>query len=94
MADIITRDDASESWTLYEVKSTNSIKKDHILDLSFQRVAFEDAGYTIGKVKVIYLNKDYRRRPQVVPKDLLMESDVTSEVAELVETLRAQPRMH
>jgi hypothetical protein len=90
MADIITRDDASESWTLYEVKSTNSIKKDHILDLSFQRVAFEDAGYTIGKVKVIYLNKDYRRRPQVVPKDLLMESDVTSEVAELVETLRAQ----
>ncbi len=90
MADIITRDDASESWTLYEVKSTNSIKKEHILDLSFQRVAFEDAGYTIGKVKVIYLNKDYRRRPQVVPKDLLMESDVTSEVAELVETVRAQ----
>lgn len=90
MADIITRDDASESWTLYEVKSTNSIKKEHILDLSFQRVAFEDAGYTIGKVEVIYLNKDYRRRPQVVPKDLLMESDVTSEVAELIEIVRAQ----
>lgn len=90
MADIITRDDASESWTLYEVKSTNSIKKEHILDLSFQRVAFDDADYTIGKVKVIYLNKDYRRRPQVVPKDLLMESDVTAEVAELVDTVRAQ----
>ena len=90
MADIITRDGVSDAWTLYEVKSTNSIKKEHILDLSFQRVAFEDAGYTIGKVKVIYLNKDYKRRAQVVPKDLLMESDVTSEVAELVETVRAQ----
>ncbi len=92
MADIITRNNTSDAWTLYEVKSTNSIKKEHILDLSFQRVAFEDAGYTIGKVKVIYLNKDYKRRAQVVPKDLLMESDVTSEVTELVEAVRAQTR--
>lgn len=90
MADIITRDGTSDAWTLYEVKSTNSIKKEHILDLSFQRVAFEDAGYEIGEVKIIYLNKDYKRRAQVVTKDLLMESDVTAEVAELVDTVRAQ----
>ena len=92
MADIITREDTSDTWTLYEVKSTNSVKKEHILDLSFQRVAFEDAGYTIGKVKITYLNKDYKRRATVVPDDLLMESDVTKEVAELVETVRAQTR--
>ncbi len=92
MADIITRESPSDLWTLYEVKSTNSIKKEHILDLSFQRVAFEDAGYAIGKVKIIYLNKDYRRKSHVIPKDLLMESDVTAEVSELVETVRAQTR--
>lgn len=92
MADIITREHPSDPWTLYEVKSTNSIKKEHILDLSFQCVAFEDAGYTIGKVKIIYLNKDYRRRSSVVPKDLLMASDVTTEVSELVDTVRAQTR--
>ena len=39
MADIIKFDDETDTWTLYEVKSTNSIKKEHILDLTFQRAA-------------------------------------------------------
>ena len=91
MADVISRD-TPETRVLYEVKSTNSIKKEHILDLAFQRVAFEDAGYKISKVKIIYLNKDYRRRSQIIPSDLLMESDVTADVNDLVDTVRTQTR--
>jgi len=91
MADIITRA-ADDPWVLYEVKSTNSIKKEHVLDLAFQKVAFEGAGYKIGKVKIIYLNKEYRRRSEIIPSDLLMELDITAEVNELVDTVRAQTR--
>lgn len=92
MADIIKKDNGADTWTLYEVKSTNSIKKEHILDLAFQRVAFEDAGYKISKIKVIYLNKDYIRQTHVEPKDLLLETDVTADTDELVKVVRAQTR--
>jgi predicted RecB family nuclease len=92
MADVIKKDTGADTWTLYEVKSTNSIKKEHVLDLTFQRVAFEDAGYKISKIKIIYLNKDYLRQTHVDPKNLLLEADVTTDTQELVETVRAQTR--
>lgn len=92
MADVIQKDSITNTWTLYEVKSTNSIKKEHILDLTFQRVAFEDAGYDIGKIKIIYLNKDYTRQTQVDPNKLLLEADVTTDTDELLETVRAQTK--
>jgi len=90
MADVLERDEDSDTWTLYEVKSTNSIKKEHVYDVCFQQVAFEDAGYRIGKTKVIHLNKDYTRRSEIVPKDLLLEDDITAQVAEIIPTIRQQ----
>ena len=92
MADVIKKDPESDAWTLYEVKSTNSIKKEHILDLTFQRVAFEEAGYVISKIMIIYLNKDYERQSKVDPSKLLVEKDVTSETDDLVDKVRSQTK--
>src|SRR5690606_32962466 len=47
MADVLEYDEAQGGWILYEIKSTNSIKKEHYSDIAFQRVAFETAGYNI-----------------------------------------------
>lgn len=90
MADVIKKDTDSDTWTLYEVKSTNSIKKEHILDLTFQRVAFEEAGYKLSKIKIIYLNKEYTRRTDVDPQSLLLEADVTADTDELIEVVKGQ----
>lgn len=90
MADVIEFDEATQTWTLYEVKSTNSVKKEHIYDLAFQRVAFEDAGYKIGKVGVIYLDKTYTRKTVVEPNDLLTQTDVTDKVELVLPTIREQ----
>lgn len=92
MADIIKKDVGAETWTLYEVKSTNSIKKEHIFDLTFQRVAFEDAGYKISKIKIIYLNKEYLRQTTIDTKKLLLVADVTNDTDELVEVVRTQTK--
>lgn len=92
MADVIKKDPETDAWVLYEVKSTNSIKKEHILDLTFQRVAFEEAGYKISKIKIIYLNKDYERQSKIEPTRLLLENDVTSETDEIVDVVRAQTK--
>lgn len=90
MADIIKKDPKTGKWILYEVKSTNSIKQEHIYDLTFQRIAFESAGYDIDKISIIYLNKDYRRKTVVDPKELLLETDVTAKTDEVVEVIRQQ----
>ncbi|CAN5683277.1 DUF2779 domain-containing protein [soil metagenome] len=90
MADIIVFDDEAQAWTLYEVKSTNSVKQEHIYDLAFQCVAFEDAGYKIGKVAVIHLNKIYVRSATVNPDDLLTQTDVTEKVEKLLTIIRQQ----
>lgn len=90
MADVIEFDDDSQTWTLYEVKSTNSIKKEHIYDTAFQRVAFEDAGYKIGKVGVIHLNKDYVRKGELEPSELLVRTEITDKVEKILPDIRQQ----
>lgn len=90
MADIIEFVDNTQTWTLYEVKSTNSVKPEHIYDLAFQRVAFEDAGYKIGKVVVIHLDKTYVRKTAVEPSELLTQTDVTEKVEKILPTIRQQ----
>src|SRR5665647_1902320 len=90
MADVIIYDGVSKSWILLEVKSTNSVKQEHIYDVAFQKVAFEEAGYKIGQTGVIHLNKAYLRRPTIVASDLLIQTDVTARVDEVLETIREQ----
>ena len=81
-ADALKRD--GDSWTLHEVKSSTSVKRDrkhnHIFDVCFQKVAFERAGYRIGRSCLIHVNGDYRRGERIVPRDLLTTVDVTDEV--------------
>ena len=85
-ADIITRNDDG-SYNLYEVKSSTSIKKDakhnHLKDACFQKIAFERAGLTIDKVFIIHTNGEYVREPEIDPRKLLTEVDIT----EVIKTL-------
>ena len=90
MADVITFDAEEGNWTLYEVKSTNSVKKEHIYDVAFQKVAFEEAGYRIGKTGVIHLNKDYVRKPNIVPTEFLVQTDFSDKVDEILPIIREQ----
>ncbi len=89
MADVIKKN-ADDTWTLYEVKSTNSIKPEHIYDVTFQRIAFEESGYLISNVQVIHLNKEYVRRGAINPKELLITIDVTEKVEKIMPTIKQQ----
>lgn len=90
MADVITYDTDNACWTLFEVKSTNSVKKEHVYDVAFQKVAFEEAGYKIDKTGVIHLNKDYVRKPKIVPTEFLVQTDVSDKVDEILPIIREQ----
>lgn len=85
-ADIFERND-NGTYTLYEVKSSNSIKTDkkhnHIKDACFQKIAFEQAGLIVEKIYIIHTNGDYVRDSAIDPRQLLKEVEVTDVVKEV-----------
>jgi hypothetical protein len=90
MADVIEYDSSSECWNMFEVKSTNSVKEKHINDIAFQRAAFEKAGYKIGSISIVHLNKDYTLHLNINPKEMFVIADKTKDVSDIIEDIRSQ----
>jgi hypothetical protein len=68
---------------LFEVKASNQVKKEHIPDLSFQKIILEANGFKVSSVGVIHLNKEYIRRGDIDYGKLFIKSDVTLEVIDI-----------
>lgn len=69
-----------DEWDVYEVKSSTTVKDDHINDLSFQKHCYENSGLKIRKTFLILVNKEYVREGEVEVEKLLSKYDITSEV--------------
>lgn len=81
-ADIL--DPHNGAWDLYEVKSSTRPKFSHYHDQAFQKIAFEEAGYKIGRMFVVHVNSRYVRKGEIDPKQLLKVTEVTEEVENLL----------
>ena len=68
---------------LFEVKASNQVKKEHIPDLSFQKIILEANGFKVSTVGVIHLNKEYIRRGLIDYERLFITSDITDEVTDI-----------
>lgn len=76
------------TYNLYEIKSSTSIKPEHIPDLAFQTIVLEKAGLSVRKMFVLHVNNKYVRRGEIEPSDITEKSDVTDEVRENLEETR------
>ena len=65
---------------LFEVKASSQPKKEHIPDLSFQKIILEANGFTVSRMGVIHLNSEYIRKGEIDYNRLFITSDVTSDV--------------
>ncbi len=86
----IAKADIYADGSIYEVKSSGSVKDEHIYDLAFQKVAAEMAGTPIGKTFLVHVNKEYVRQGEIEPENLLKIVDVT----ELVDEKLAETKVH
>lgn len=86
-ADLVTHDEDSDTYDIYEVKSTTQVKPEHLPDLAFQKLAFQQAGYKIGKTAIVHLNNEYVRRGEIDARELLIIEDVTLDVDEMVKEI-------
>jgi hypothetical protein len=85
-SDILTYDAISDSWNLYEIKASNSLKDtnevDFIEDACFQAVIIRNLGIKLAKIFIIHLNKEYVRGDELDIKQLFITEDITKQVLE------------
>ena len=71
-------------FDLAEIKSSTTVKPEHIYDLAFQTIVLEKAGLKVGKVAVIHVNNKYERKGEIEPTKLATRTDVTDDVREII----------
>ena len=72
-------------FDLYEIKSSTSVKPDHIPDLAFQTIVLEKAGLSIRNMYVLHVNNEYTRKGDIDIKGLTKKTEVTEEIRSHIE---------
>jgi len=88
-ADGIIHDLDSDTYDLYEIKSSTSEKKEHLPDATFQSIVIGDK-FTIGTVNLVFLNKEYVRGETLDIENLFLVPDVTTDVTEMTGDIEAK----
>jgi len=73
--DLLLRNDSG--YTLIEVKSTCSVKPEHIPDAAIQTWVLLEAGIDLTRIELLHLNQEYRHPDH---GELLVRTDITEEV--------------
>jgi len=85
--DILERD--GDGWRVIEVKSTTSVKGEHLPDAAVQTWVVERAGLRVNRVELMHLNGACRY-PRL--DDLFVRENITSRVRELLPGVPARVR--
>ena len=81
--DVIERVEGN-MFDLYEIKSSTSVKPEHIPDLAFQTIVLESSGLTVRKMYVLHVNNKYVRSGEIDSLGITEKSEVTEEVREII----------
>lgn len=79
--DILVFNDITDSWDLYEVKSS-AVDEVKLLDVGFQRITYELAGIPVGRVHIMHPNKEYVLEGELDPEQFFTITDVTDVLIE------------
>lgn len=86
MVDILVWDEEKQYWIINEVKASSSKqekKEQFIYDASFQYLLLNQVGLKVGRVNLIELNKEFRKKGDIIARDLLETTDITDKAIEL-----------
>jgi hypothetical protein len=90
-ADGLIHDLDSDTYDLYEIKSSTKTKKDHLPDATFQSIVIGE-NVTIGTVNLVLLNDKYIRGDEIDIEQLFSVPNVTDEVREMTGDIEAKMR--
>lgn len=70
-------------YDLYEIKSTATVKEQHLHDASFQKMVLGKAGVNLKNVFIVYINATYVFDGELIAEKLLAIEDVTLKLSDL-----------
>ena len=85
--DVLHRASDQHGWTITEVKSTASVKDEHIMDAAVQAHVVRAAGLPVSRVEIMHLNRECRH-PDL--SNLFVRADVTDRVKEFMSNVPAE----
>jgi len=90
MVDMLEWDEDNQYWIINEAKGStcdkegeSKNKKSHLYDAGFQYIVLKLAGYKVGRVNLLELNKEYAKKGKISPAQLIAKTDITDKVQEL-----------
>ena len=66
---------------LFEIKAASEPKDEYIPDLAFQKFVLEKLGFKVHKCFILHLNKEYVKRGNINPEELIKKEDVSEKVS-------------
>ncbi len=90
MVDILHK--GARGWELHEVKSSNSVKEEHIPDAAVQYYVLTGAGMDVSDVSIVHMNKNYVRQGDIKVKKLFSIEEITDQVIDLQDFVKEQVR--
>ena len=75
--------DTNNTVSIYEVKSSTSIKDIYLHDISIQYYVLQQLGYSINSANIVHINSSYVRGEILDIEELFSINDVTNNVIEL-----------
>ena len=89
--DILVWNESAYAYDLYEVKASSGnedeendkVKKQHIQDVAFQKIALQNSGVAINSFFLVRLNKEYIRQGEIIVQELFTIKNIDVEVAEI-----------
>ncbi|MFC1616579.1 DUF2779 domain-containing protein [Patescibacteria group bacterium] len=90
MVDMLEWDESNQYWIINEAKGStcdkegeSKNKKLHLYDAAFQYIVLQLAGFKVGKVNLLELNKEYAKKGEINPVQLITKTDITEKTHEL-----------
>lgn len=84
--DFLVLNTETNLWDIYEIKSSNKVKKEHIEDLAFQKLVFQKK-YKIGESYILHLDKEYVKEVDLDLQKLFARTNISNEVEEAIDSV-------
>jgi len=79
----------SPTWKIVEVKASTKLKDEHVPDCAIQAWVFQGLGYDLGEIALAHVDNSYEYPGGENFRGLLVEEDLTAEIADLQDSVPA-----
>ncbi|XDD52075.1 DUF2779 domain-containing protein [Leptospira sp. WS92.C1] len=78
---ILPNPEKENTFELVVLKVSSSFKKQHILEIAFQKLVSQECGFPISKCTLLFVNSKFLFEGKIQPEFFFVRKDVTEEVA-------------